>query len=83
MNLKLCKMKITILATLIIASFACKAQLNLKSIKEKAKSSVRATDKVPLTNDEIVAGLKDALNVGIDKAAYFEVTFASPSLLLC
>jgi len=68
MNLKLCKMKITLLSTLIIASLTCTAQLNLKTIKEKTKSSVESTKKVPLTNDEIVSGLKDALNVGIDNA---------------
>ena len=61
-------MKITLLSTLIIASLTCTAQLNLKTIKEKTKSSVESTKKVPLTNDEIVSGLKDALNVGIDNA---------------
>ena len=61
-------MKITFFSTLIIASFTCTSQLNLNTIKEKTKSSVESTKKVPLTNDEIVSGLKDALNVGIDNA---------------
>ena len=61
-------MKKTLFVVCIFGSLISNAQLNLKSIKEKAKTSVEATKKVPLTNQEIVSGLKDALNIGIDKA---------------
>lgn len=61
-------MKKIILGAFVLTSFMSNAQLNLKSIKEKASSTVASTKKVPLTNEEIVAGLKEALNVGIEKA---------------
>lgn len=61
-------MKKIILGAIVLGSFVSNAQLNLKSIKEKAKTTVEATKKTPLSNDEIVSGLKEALNVGIDKA---------------
>ena len=61
-------MKKLILGAFLLASFVTNAQLNLKSLKDKAKSTVESTKKVSLTNDEIVSGLKEALNVGIEKA---------------
>lgn len=61
-------MKKIIIGAFVLGSFVSNAQLNLKSIKEKAKTTVEATKKTPLSNDEIVSGLKEALNVGIDKA---------------
>jgi len=61
-------MKKLILGAFVLASFVTNAQLNLKSIKDKAKSTVESTKKVSLTNDEVVSGLKEALNVGIEKA---------------
>ena len=59
-------MKKIIIGAFVLGSFVSNAQLNLKSIKEKAKTTVEATKKTPLSNDEIVSGLKEALNVGID-----------------
>lgn len=61
-------MKKILIGAFVFTSFFGSAQINLKSIKEKAQSTVSTTKSVPLTNDEIVAGLKEALNVGIEKA---------------
>jgi hypothetical protein len=44
-------------------------QFNIESIKNKAVDYKNSTKKVSLTNDEIVQGLKEALNVGVDKAS--------------
>ena len=52
----------------ILISFVSNAQFNLESIKSKAKEVTNRTVKVPLTNDEIVHGLKEALSVGVEKA---------------
>lgn len=61
-------MKNIIFGAFVLVSFLSNAQFNLESIKNKAKEVTASTQKVPLTNNEIVQGLKEALNVGIEKA---------------
>ncbi len=61
-------MKKIIFGSFVLMSFLSNAQFNLESIKNKTKEVTASTRKVPLTNDEIVKGLKEALNVGIEKA---------------
>lgn len=51
----------------MITSFSLTAQLNLGGVKDKAGKAI-PTKGVGLKNDEIVAGLKEALNVGIENA---------------
>ena len=60
-------MKKIILGAFVLVSFVGNAQFNLESIKSKAKEVATSKNKVALTNDEIVQGLKEALNVGIKK----------------
>jgi hypothetical protein len=61
-------MKKLYFGTFIFLGLIGQAQFNLESIKQKAKDATSTTIKVPLTNDEIVQGLREALNVGIEKA---------------
>ncbi len=61
-------MKKIFLGALALASFVSNAQLNIKSIKETAKTTVEKSKNTSLSNDEIISGLKEALNIGIDKA---------------
>jgi hypothetical protein len=61
-------MKKLYFGTFIFLGLIGQAQFNLESIKQKAKDATSTTKKVPLTNDEIVQGLREALNVGIEKA---------------
>ena len=60
-------MKKIIFGAFVLMSFLSNAQFNLESIKNKAKDVTASAKNVPLTNDEIVQGLKEALNVGIEK----------------
>ena len=64
---KIIIMKKIILGGFVLLTFVGNAQFNLESIKSKAKEVTASKNKVPLTNDEIVQGLKEALNVGIEK----------------
>jgi len=61
-------MKKIIFGIFILIPFVNHSQFSLESAKNKAKNVTNRTVKVPLTNDEIVHGLKEALSVGIEKA---------------
>ena len=65
---KIITMKKITFGAFVLISFMSNAQFNLESIKSKAKEVTNRTVKVPLTNDEIVHGLKEALSVGVEKA---------------
>ena len=60
-------MKKIIFGAFVLMSFLSNAQFNLESIKNKAKDITASAKNVSLTNDEIVQGLKEALNIGIEK----------------
>lgn len=60
-------MKNIIIALSILLSINLNAQLNLGGLANKAGSSIK-TKGVGLKDDEIIAGLKEALNVGINNA---------------
>lgn len=61
-------MKKIILNIILLHGFLGYSQFNIKSIKNKATEVTTSTRTVSLTNDEIIQGLKEALNVGIEKA---------------
>jgi hypothetical protein len=62
-------MKKIIFGTFMLTGLLGHTQFNIESIKNKAVDYKNSTKKVSLTNDEIVQGLKEALNVGVDKAS--------------
>jgi hypothetical protein len=62
-------MKKIIFGTFMLTGLLGHTQFNIESIKNKAVDYKNSTRKVSLTNDEIVQGLKEALNVGVDKAS--------------
>jgi hypothetical protein len=61
-----------ILFAFIIFTFSVQAQINIGSIKKQAEKTVKDATKTkgstPLSNDEIIKGLKEALNVGTNNA---------------
>jgi hypothetical protein len=62
----------SILLFILVFAFASHAQVNLSNIKKQAEKTVKDATKTkgsaPLTNDEIIKGLKEALNVGTNNA---------------
>ena len=62
-------MKKLIFGTFILSGLIGHTQLNIESIKNKAVDYKNSARKLSLTNDEIVQGLKEALNIGVDKAS--------------
>jgi hypothetical protein len=82
-----------ILITLGISSmmaFTTQAQVNLGNIKKQAEKTVKDATKAksgtPLTNDEIIKGLKEALNVGTNnagaKASKEDGFFKNPNIFI-
>tara|TARA_B100000676_G_C18075997_1_gene847676 strand:+ start:2643 stop:3398 length:756 start_codon:yes stop_codon:yes gene_type:complete len=61
-------MKNIIFVGFLFSALIGKTQFNLESIKDKSKSVVSSVKKTSLSDDEIIQGLKEALNVGIEKA---------------
>ena len=62
-------MKKIIFGIFLLTGLTGNTQFNIESIKNKTIDYKNSTKKVSLTNDEIVEGLKEALNVGVDKAS--------------
>lgn len=65
--------KITFLFSLSLLISNCSSQINLNKISNKVKDQIDKTKTVesvnPLTNDEVIKGLKEALSQGIKKGA--------------
>ena len=59
-------MKKIIFGIFLLTGLTGNTQFNIESIKNKPIDYKNSTIKVSLTNDEIVEGLKEALNVGVD-----------------
>lgn len=61
-------MKKIVFGILILISLVSNSQFSLESAKNKAKNVTSSTVKKPLTNNEIIQGLKEALNIGVQKS---------------
>ena len=61
-------MKKIIFGIFILIPFVNHSQFSLESAKKKAKNVTNSTVKNPLTNNEIIQGLKEALSIGIEKS---------------
>jgi hypothetical protein len=63
-------MKTLALIALVSISFSLKAQVNLNKVKDKVNQTVSGTGtSTPLSNTEIVNGLKEALSIGANNSA--------------
>lgn len=61
-------MKKILLLSLFLSQIAVNAQLNLKTIKDKVEKTTNNNTANSLSNDEVVKGLKEALEVGVKNA---------------
>jgi hypothetical protein len=63
------KTLIKILCLSFIIPFSASSQIDIKKIKKQVDNTINQKKKKPLSNDEIVSGLKEALNVGSKNAS--------------